>query len=59
MDSTVAITHAAEAPGLGIVGTAMDDTSPLIEIRALFKSYRRGDQIIPVLSDISLDTAQG
>ncbi len=37
----------------------MDDTSPLIEIRALFKSYRRGDQIIPVLSDISLDIAHG
>ncbi|EFL49533.1 ABC transporter related protein [Solidesulfovibrio fructosivorans JJ]] len=32
---------------------------PLIAIRDLSKSYRRGDQIIPVLSGISFDIAQG
>ena len=32
---------------------------PLVEIRHLAKSYRRGDQIVPVLSDITLDIASG
>ncbi len=32
---------------------------PLIEIRHLSKSYRRGDQVIPVLSDITFDIAAG
>ena len=29
---------------------------PLVEIRNLTKSYRRGDQVVPVLHDISIDT---
>ena len=33
--------------------------APLIEIRHLSKAYRRGDQIVPVLSDITLDVAAG
>ena len=33
--------------------------APLVAIRNLSKSYRRGIQIIPVLQDISLDIAEG
>jgi putative ABC transport system ATP-binding protein len=32
---------------------------PLVEIRHLAKSYRRGGQIVPVLSDITLDIQPG
>jgi putative ABC transport system ATP-binding protein len=32
---------------------------PIVEIRNLSKSYRRGGQIVPVLSDITLDIAPG
>ncbi|HEX7952042.1 MAG TPA: ABC transporter ATP-binding protein [Burkholderiales bacterium] len=32
---------------------------PIVEIRRLFKSYRRGGQVIPVLHDLSFDIAQG
>lgn len=32
---------------------------PLVEIRNLRKAYRRGEQIVPVLTDISLDIASG
>lgn len=35
------------------------EKSPLVEIRDLNKSYRRGDQEIPVLRDISLDVDTG
>jgi len=31
----------------------------MVSISQLYKSYRRGDQVIPVLSDISFDIAQG
>lgn len=31
----------------------------IVEIRNLVKSYRRGGQILPVLTDISLDVAEG
>ena len=31
----------------------------LVEIRGLAKSYRRGDQVVPVLSDIDLAIAEG
>lgn len=34
-------------------------TNPIVDIRNLSKSYRRGDQIIPVLTDISLTIAEG
>jgi putative ABC transport system ATP-binding protein len=32
---------------------------PIVEIRNLRKSYRRGQQIVPVLENITLDIAQG
>jgi putative ABC transport system ATP-binding protein len=32
---------------------------PLVEIRGLAKAYRRGDQVVPVLSDINLAIADG
>jgi len=32
---------------------------PVVEIRNLVKSYRRGDQIVPVLTDITFDIAAG
>jgi putative ABC transport system ATP-binding protein len=32
---------------------------PVVEIRNLAKSYRRGDQIVPVLTDITFDIAAG
>ena len=34
-------------------------TEALVKIRRLAKSYRRGDQVVPVLSDISLDIMPG
>lgn len=34
-------------------------TQPIVEIRNLSKAYRRGDQIVPVLEDITLDIAAG
>jgi putative ABC transport system ATP-binding protein len=37
----------------------MPEKPPIVEIRNLYKSYRRGNQILPVLSDISLDIQEG
>lgn len=37
----------------------MTNRPPIAEIRNLFKSYRRGNQILPVLRDITLDIAEG
>jgi putative ABC transport system ATP-binding protein len=37
----------------------MDNRSPIVEIRKLSKSYRRGNQIISVLNEISLDITRG
>jgi putative ABC transport system ATP-binding protein len=34
-------------------------SAPIVEIRDLTKSYRRGDQVIPVLSGINFDIAKG
>ena len=34
-------------------------TAPLVKIRNLVKSYRRGGQVVPVLSDITLDIMPG
>jgi putative ABC transport system ATP-binding protein len=34
-------------------------TEPVVEIRNLVKSYRRGDQVVPVLIDITFDIAAG
>jgi len=36
----------------------MED-SPIVAISDLFKSYRRGDQIVPVLEDINFDIGRG
>ena len=33
--------------------------TPIVEIRHLFKSYRRGGQVVPVLHDLSFDIAEG
>ncbi|CAB3686530.1 ABC transporter ATP-binding protein YtrE [Paraburkholderia phenoliruptrix] len=37
----------------------VSDTAPLVEIRHLVKSYRRGAQTVPVLSDITLSISEG
>ena len=37
----------------------MHEAPPFIAIHRLFKSYRRGGQVVPVLSDITLDIAAG
>lgn len=37
----------------------MGNKPPIVEIKNLNKSYRRGNQILPVLSDISLDIDKG
>jgi putative ABC transport system ATP-binding protein len=37
----------------------VSDTAPLVEIRHLVKSYRRGAQTVPVLSDITLSIGEG
>jgi putative ABC transport system ATP-binding protein len=34
-------------------------TSPIVEIRHLTKSYRRGEQVVPVLTDINFDIPEG
>ena len=36
-----------------------NNSSPIVEIENLWKSYSRGSQIIPVLQDISFDIAEG
>ena len=36
-----------------------NSTPPIVEISNLYKSYRRGSQVIPVLEDITIDIAQG
>ncbi len=37
----------------------MSATKPIVEIKHLFKSYRRGSQVVPVLEDINLDIGEG
>jgi putative ABC transport system ATP-binding protein len=37
----------------------MDDVSPIVEIVHLYKSYRRGNQVIPVLNDITFGIDEG
>lgn len=37
----------------------MENQKLIVEIKSLSKSYRRGNQIIPVLQDITLDIADG
>jgi putative ABC transport system ATP-binding protein len=37
----------------------METTVPIVEIKNLYKSYRRGSQIVPVLEDITFDIVEG
>ena len=37
----------------------METSPPIVEIKNLFKSYWRGNQIVPVLEDITFDIAEG
>jgi putative ABC transport system ATP-binding protein len=37
----------------------MEKRVPMVELKNLFKSYRRGGQILPVLRDITLDIREG
>jgi putative ABC transport system ATP-binding protein len=37
----------------------MDDIPPIVEIRNLKKSYRRGDHVVPVLENITFDIQRG
>ena len=37
----------------------MEIKHPIVEIKNLFKSYRRGNQVLPVLQDINLDIVDG
>ena len=37
----------------------MKTVAPIVEIKNLFKSYWRGNQIVPVLEDITFDIAEG
>ena len=37
----------------------MTEAPPIVAVRNLSKSYRRGNQVVPVLEDISFDIAQG
>jgi putative ABC transport system ATP-binding protein len=37
----------------------MSSSEAIVEIRNLSKAYRRGDQTVPVLTDINLDVARG
>jgi putative ABC transport system ATP-binding protein len=37
----------------------MEEKSAMVELRNLFKSYRRGGQTLPVLRDITLDIREG
>ncbi|MBP0589664.1 ABC transporter ATP-binding protein [Paraburkholderia sp. LEh10] len=41
------------------MSTDVDPTAPLVDIRHLVKSYRRGVQTVPVLSDITLAIGEG
>jgi len=37
----------------------MNVKQPIVQIKNIFKSYKRGSQILPVLQDITLDIAEG
>jgi putative ABC transport system ATP-binding protein len=51
----VASSHAA-APAVRRTGSG---AAALVEIRYVSKSYQRGEQVVPVLTDINLDIGQG
>jgi len=37
----------------------METVAPIVEIKNLYKSYRRGNQVVPVLENITFDIAEG
>jgi putative ABC transport system ATP-binding protein len=41
------------------VTDGVDTAPPIVEVRDLVKSYRRGGQVVPVLAGLSFDIAQG
>lgn len=55
MSDTVASSRAA-APAVRRTGSG---AAALVEIRHVSKSYQRGEQVVPVLTDINLDIGQG
>ncbi len=55
MSDPVASSHAA-APAVRSTGSG---AAALVEIRHVSKSYQRGEQVVPVLTDINLDIGQG
>ena len=55
MSDPVASSRAA-APAVRSTGSG---AAALVEIRHVSKSYQRGDQVVPVLTDINLDIGQG
>ncbi len=55
MSDPVASSHAA-APAVRRTGSG---AAALVEIRHVSKSYQRGEQVVPVLTDINLDIGQG
>ena len=55
MSDPVASSRAA-APAVRRTGSG---AAALVEIRHVSKSYQRGDQVVPVLTDINLDIGQG
>jgi len=60
---TPSIPASNEATGTTVTEAVTSATTaappPLVEIRHLAKAYRRGDQVVPVLSDISLNIMSG
>src|SRR5207344_165165 len=42
-----------------VAASAVEGTAPAVQIRNLSKSYQRGGQIVPVLTDINLDVQAG
>ena len=37
----------------------MSDKPPIVEIKNIYKSYKRGSQVVPVLQDITFDIGEG
>ncbi len=50
---------AASAPASGAVRTTGSGAEALVQIRRVSKSYQRGEQVVPVLTDINLDIGRG
>ncbi|WP_084545159.1 ABC transporter ATP-binding protein [Derxia gummosa] len=49
----------ASSPALPDATAPTAEAAPLVSLRHLSKSYRRGAQVVPVLDDITLDIAAG